>query len=112
MRNNVIFTIVVLVIGLSGGYWFANKNPNQTENFAAEETGPKPLFYRHPTKPGMTSPTPKSDEMGMNYVPVYANDAKNDNAVKGTVTIDPVTTQNINLPKSLPRLATLLVNLQ
>ena len=35
----------------------------------------KPLFYRHPMRPDVTSPTPAKDEMGMDYVPVYPDDA-------------------------------------
>lgn len=31
----------------------------------------KILYYRHPMRPDVTSPTPKKDEMGMDYVPVY-----------------------------------------
>src|SRR5262249_7218606 len=32
----------------------------------------KPLYYRAPMNPAETSPVPKKDEMGMDYVPVYA----------------------------------------
>ncbi len=31
----------------------------------------KILFYRHPMRPDITSPTPNKDEMGMDYIPVY-----------------------------------------
>ena len=31
-------------------------------------------FYRHPMRPDVTSPTPKKDEMGMDYVPVYEDE--------------------------------------
>jgi membrane fusion protein, copper/silver efflux system len=34
----------------------------------------KILFYRHPMRPDVTSPTPAKDEMGMDYVPVYADE--------------------------------------
>ena len=34
----------------------------------------RPLFYRHPMRPDVTSPTPAKDEMGMDYVPVYLED--------------------------------------
>ena len=34
-----------------------------------------PLFYRHPMRPDVTSPTPAKDEMGMDYVPVYPDEA-------------------------------------
>lgn len=30
------------------------------------------LYYRHPHRADVTSPTPRKDEMGMDYVPVYA----------------------------------------
>jgi multidrug efflux pump subunit AcrA (membrane-fusion protein) len=32
------------------------------------------LFYRHPMRADVTSPVPAKDEMGMDYVPVYAED--------------------------------------
>lgn len=35
------------------------------------EKGRKVLFYRNPMNPDITSPVPKKDEMGMDYVPVY-----------------------------------------
>jgi Cu(I)/Ag(I) efflux system membrane fusion protein len=31
------------------------------------------LYYRHPHNPEITSPSPRQDEMGMDYVPVYAS---------------------------------------
>lgn len=34
--------------------------------------GRKPLYYRHPMGLPDTSPTPKKDAMGMDYIPVYA----------------------------------------
>jgi Cu(I)/Ag(I) efflux system membrane fusion protein len=34
----------------------------------------KPIYYRHPHDPARTSPVPAKDEMGMDYVPVYAQD--------------------------------------
>ncbi|HVS14009.1 MAG TPA: efflux RND transporter periplasmic adaptor subunit [Thermoanaerobaculia bacterium] len=35
----------------------------------------EPLFYRNPMDPTITSPEPMKDEMGMDYVPVYADEA-------------------------------------
>lgn len=35
----------------------------------------EPLYYRHPMRPDVTSPTPKKDEMGMDYIPVYEEGA-------------------------------------
>jgi Cu(I)/Ag(I) efflux system membrane fusion protein len=42
------------------------------------------LYYRHPHKADVTSPEPRKDEMGMDYVPVYADAAD----AGGTVTVD------------------------
>ena len=36
------------------------------------EEGGAPLYYRHPHDPTVTSPVPRKDEMGMDFVPVYA----------------------------------------
>ena len=33
------------------------------------------LFYRNPMDPNITSPEPRKDEMGMDYVPVYTDQA-------------------------------------
>jgi Cu(I)/Ag(I) efflux system membrane fusion protein len=46
--------------------------PVEESSLGSEER--KPLFYRHPMRPDVTSPTPAKDEMGMDYVPVYPDD--------------------------------------
>jgi membrane fusion protein, copper/silver efflux system len=48
----------------------------RSDGAAAAPTGErKVLFYRNPMDPAVTSPVPAKDEMGMDYVPVYANEA-------------------------------------
>ena len=37
--------------------------------------GRKLLFYRNPMNPAITSPVPAKDEMGMDYLPVYADES-------------------------------------
>ncbi len=58
-------------------------------------------FYRSPMDPKVTSPTPRKDEMGMDYVPVYEDEAGQGGgaAVEGlaTVQIDPQRQQLIGL---------------
>lgn len=39
-------------------------------------SGRKILFYRNPMNPEVTSPVPAKDGMGMDYVPVYADEAQ------------------------------------
>jgi len=41
----------------------------------APEAALKPLYYRNPMDPKITSPVPAKDSMGMEYVPVYAETA-------------------------------------
>lgn len=43
----------------------------------------KPLFYRNPMNPDVTSPVPAKDEMGMDYVPVFAVESSSGAAVPG-----------------------------
>ena len=68
---------------------------------AAEKAGPRKIaFYRSPMDPKQTSPSPRKDEMGMDYLPVYADEAKGGGApVEGlaTVNIDPQRQQLIGL---------------
>jgi len=59
----------------------------------------KLLFYRSPMNPAQTSPTPRKDEMGMDYVPVYSEEGGGSPSVTGlaTVGIDPQRQQLIGL---------------
>ena len=62
--------------------------------------GHQVLFYRSPMNPDQTSPTPRKDEMGMDYIPVYADEATGGGpSVKGlaSITIDPARQQLIGL---------------
>ncbi len=42
----------------------------------------KPQFYRHPMRPEITSKVPAKDEMGMDYIPVYADEVES-----GSITV-------------------------
>jgi Cu(I)/Ag(I) efflux system membrane fusion protein len=48
------------------------------------------LYYRHPHDPAITSPTPRKDEMGMDFVPVYGEQGS-------LVTISPSVEQNLGV---------------
>jgi membrane fusion protein, copper/silver efflux system len=71
--------IVVIALGLSvgGGYWYALKKVqgnNNSMTATIEDSSKIPLFYRNPMNPEITSPTPAQDSMGMDYIPVYAEE--------------------------------------
>ena len=97
----ILPVILALSAGISGGYWYANtmkQEPVQvSQQVESKNTEAKALFYRNPMNPGITSSVPAKDEMGMDYIPVYADDPKKDKEVVGTVSIDPVIEQNIGV---------------
>ncbi|MDR3682891.1 MAG: efflux RND transporter periplasmic adaptor subunit, partial [Geothrix sp.] len=69
------------------------------ESGAPKEKG-KPVFYRSPMNPSLTSQVPMKDEMGMDYVPVYEGDLEGEGAGiedHSTVTIDHERQQLIGL---------------
>jgi Cu(I)/Ag(I) efflux system membrane fusion protein len=89
---------------MSGGYWYANsKMPEAAAPIS--HAGPEPIFYRNPMNPEVTSPVPAKDHMGMDYIPVFADDDRD--APQGTVSIDPVTVQNIGVRTALAERRTL-----
>src|SRR5512133_3989795 len=59
------------------------------------------LFYRSPMDPRQTSPTPRKDEMGMDYLPVYSDETSGGGAPApeglAVVTIDPARQQLIGM---------------
>ena len=68
----------------------------------AKPTGERKIaFYRSPMDAKQTSPTPRKDEMGMDYLPVYQDELSGDgsSSVEGlaTVKIDPQRQQIIGL---------------
>lgn len=103
MNKNIIIAIITLALGLGAGYWLAGKQQGQGMNMAGATNGGakkaerKILFYRSPMNPTVTSKVPAKDNMGMDYVPVYADAAGAAKEPVGTVTIDPVTEQDIGV---------------
>jgi len=64
--------IVILLFGIGLGFWLGQQQA--ALNSAPAVTERKLLYYRHPMNPKVTSPTPAKDDMGMDYLPVYAED--------------------------------------
>lgn len=100
-KTILIIAPLMLVLGLAGGYWLANsKQPEQHQRNNASDK--KILFYRSSMNPSVTSPVPAKDSMGMDYVPVYAeqNKAKESSQGQepaGTVNIDGSVVQEIGV---------------
>jgi Cu(I)/Ag(I) efflux system membrane fusion protein len=70
----IIGVLALLGVGATG-YWFGTRTtvhaPPAPPSVAAAKTERKILYYRNPMGLPDTSPAPKKDAMGMDYVPVY-----------------------------------------
>jgi Cu(I)/Ag(I) efflux system membrane fusion protein len=65
----------LLVLGVAaGGYWFGKASHESRVTSNAQTTQRQPLYYRNPMGLPDTSPVPKKDSMGMDYIPVYAGE--------------------------------------
>jgi Cu(I)/Ag(I) efflux system membrane fusion protein len=66
---------LVASAGAGGGYWYARSEPQAATTTPSQPTPPKPgrtiAYYQDPTGKPEFSPTPKKDESGRDYVPVY-----------------------------------------
>ncbi|MEE4137698.1 MAG: efflux RND transporter periplasmic adaptor subunit [Desulforhopalus sp.] len=62
------------------------------------------LYYRHPHSPRITSNTPMKDEMGMDYIPIYADEG--DSGGGSGVRISPEVIQNLGVRTALVRRGT------
>jgi Cu(I)/Ag(I) efflux system membrane fusion protein len=114
MSKQVVLTAVfALLIGGGVGYWAslqANKESGTGVEIEAVAED-KPLFYRHPMNPEITSPVPAKDDMNMDYIPVYADGAAADGPA-GTVKIDGVVAQNIGVRTAAAQQKTLTRNIR
>jgi len=72
MNKVILWTALVAAsLGAAGGYWLAWRHASGAAP-AVVQAEKKPLYYRNPMNGAVTSPVPAKDEMGMDYVPVYA----------------------------------------
>lgn len=70
-KATIIAGVIMLGLGLAGGYWLSQ---NIGGSMVAEVSDSEPLYYRNPMNPSVTSPVPAQDSMGMDYIPVYAEE--------------------------------------
>ncbi len=79
---------------LAAGYWLGTRSavhPQASASAAAPAAKQerKVRYYRNPMGLPDTSPLPKKDPMGMDYIPVYEGDAPEKDLPPGTVKISP-----------------------
>lgn len=97
----IILSIIALLLSAAIGYFvgeYANNSSTMDMSKTEMESDSKePIFYRNPMNPDVTSATPAQDYMGMDYIPVYAEDNSENTDPTGTVKIDSTIVQNIGV---------------
>src|ERR1035437_4266904 len=82
--------VIVAALAAGGGYWVGHRDTAlQPQGSAVAMAGAakKPLYYRNPMGLSDTSPTPKKDPMGMDYIAVYAGGADEEPAATNQIKI-------------------------
>jgi hypothetical protein len=90
--------IGVLAIGVGAGYWWGTRAqtdlPGQTAGTSASAQPTKAerkiLYYRNPMGLPDTSPVPKKDPMGMDYIAVYDGEEPDTGSNQIKISVDKV----------------------
>ncbi|HJV62046.1 MAG TPA: efflux RND transporter periplasmic adaptor subunit [Albitalea sp.] len=93
MKASSSLTVIALLCAVgAGGYWLGARNHGvaaaaHTNAGTPSADAPKPrklLYYRNPMGLADTSPTPKKDPMGMDYIAVYEGEDESGGAPQGS----------------------------
>jgi Cu(I)/Ag(I) efflux system membrane fusion protein len=100
--NSLIILAAGIAAGGAGSYWYAHRAetvapPPSAGQSEPASTGRKILYYRNPMGLPDTSPVPKKDPMGMDYIAVYADDQDDPNTVK--VSLDKIQRTGVRTEK-------------
>jgi Cu(I)/Ag(I) efflux system membrane fusion protein len=103
----VVGVIAVAVLAAGGGYWFGNQASGQHAAAPVAAVGGvdgttgkaerKLLYYRNPMGLPDTSPTPKKDPMGMDYIAVYSGEADDEPSSANQVRISTEKVQKLGV---------------
>ncbi len=96
----LIAVIAIAAAGIGAGYWWGAKSSQHLERqtatsapaLAADASTPKRklLYYRNPMGLPDTSPVPKKDPMGMEYIAVYADEEPETGGPTVKISVDKV----------------------
>ncbi|MEK6530931.1 MAG: efflux RND transporter periplasmic adaptor subunit [Deltaproteobacteria bacterium] len=95
MRRSLTYILLIaagVMLGGAGAWFYASKKQPEPQARQAR----KILFYRNPMNPEVTSPVPLKDDMGMDYAPVYEDEAAETDK-EGVVRISPERIQRIGV---------------
>ena len=100
--NSLIILAAGIAAGAAGSYWYAHRPEPVATRASADQSPPaaterKILYYRNPMGHPDTSPVPKKDPMGMDYIAVYADEQDDPNTVK--VSLDKIQRTGVRTEK-------------
>ena len=100
--NTLMILAIGVAAGAAGSYWYAHRPEPVATPAAAEQSQPAKgertiLYYRNPMGHPDTSPVPKKDSMGMDYIPVYEDEQDDGTTVK--VSLDKIQRTGVRIEK-------------
>ena len=114
-----VVIVAVAALAAAGGYWLGNRGETGGQRDSAATTGVaapsangakkerKLLYYRNPMGLADTSPVPKTDPMGMTYVPVYEGEEDAEPAAPNQVRISTEKIQRLGVKTEAASLKTI-----
>jgi Cu(I)/Ag(I) efflux system membrane fusion protein len=102
-RLNILIILAAgILAGATGSYWLDHApepiaTPAVAEQSSSAQGERKILYYRNPMGHPDTSPVPKKDSMGMDYIPVYADEQDDGTTVK--VSLDKIQRTGVQVEK-------------
>jgi len=105
MGRTVSAAMVVAILAAGAGYWAGHRATGPVDGAAPSVAAPgdpgkktrKLLFYRNPMGLPDTSPTPKKDSMGMDYIAVYEGEDEDASGPAGQVRISTEKVQKLGV---------------
>ena len=85
--DSFIILAIGIAAGTAGSFWYSRPAEQMATIAIVDPSAPakaerKVLYYRNPMGAHDTSPVPKKDSMGMDYIPVYADEQESAGTVK------------------------------
>ena len=101
LSKKLFFALLLGVLGLGAGFgWWLNSRSAfsavEAVDLSPVSKTPKTLYYRHPMNPVIHSDKPAKDDMGMDYIPVYAEEDASASSAD-TIRIDSRMVQNLGV---------------
>jgi Cu(I)/Ag(I) efflux system membrane fusion protein len=107
MKYGYLAVLATAILAAGGGYWFGSREKvgaGETASVAATAAPAaaagkerKLLYYRNPMGLADTSPTPKKDPMGMDYIAVFAGEQDDEPASANQVRISTEKVQKLGV---------------